>query len=127
MNGKEFWKEVEINCDIETITAAELSSSKFLSLMGKSLRDYKAKKKIRKSDMSVEAITDAIHEYEKIIESPETEEQKKIRHMDKKTKKKQRRMNGTPTKARPLNCKRCGAPSWSKQHNCKREEVQKMR
>ena len=72
----------KINCDIETITAAELSSSKFLSLIGKSLRDYKAKKKIRKSDMSVEAITDAIHEYEKIIESPETEEQKKIRHMD---------------------------------------------
>ena len=59
------WKrilDVEKNCDFETITSAELIASKFLSLMGKSTGDYEIKKKIRKSDMSIEAITDAIHE-----------------------------------------------------------------
>ena len=42
--------------------------------------DYELKKKIRKSDMSIEGVTDAIHVYmyEKLNESPETEEEKKI-------------------------------------------------
>ena len=46
----------------------------------------KIKKKIRKSDMSIEAITDAIHDYmyEILNESPETEEEKKTRHVEKK-------------------------------------------
>ena len=75
------WKrilDVEKNCEFETITAAELLASKFSSLIGKSTGDYDLKKKIRKSDMSVEAITDAIHEYmyEKLNDSPETEEEK---------------------------------------------------
>ena len=78
----EVWKrilEVEKNCEFETITAAELLASKFLSLIGKSTGDYDLKKKIRKSDMSLEAITDAVHEYmyEKLNDSPETEEEKK--------------------------------------------------
>ena len=36
--------------------------------------------------MSIEAITDAIHEhmYNQLIESPETEDEKKIRHVDKR-------------------------------------------
>ena len=77
------WKrilDVEKNCEFETITAAELIVSKFLSLIGKSTGDYDLKKKIRKSDMSIEARTDAIHEYmyEKLNESPETEEEKKF-------------------------------------------------
>ena len=68
-----------INCDFETIIAAELLASKFLSLNGKSTGDYELNK--RKSDMSVEAITDILHEYmyEKLNDSPETEEEKKIR------------------------------------------------
>ena len=82
------WKrilEVEKNCEFETVTAAELLASKFLSLIGKSTGDYDFKK-IRKSDMSVEAITDAIHEYmyEKLNDSPETEEEKKIRYVNKR-------------------------------------------
>ena len=58
------WKrilEIEKNCEFENITAAELLASKFLSLIGKSTGDYELKKKTRKSDMAVEAITDAIH------------------------------------------------------------------
>ena len=60
------WKrilEVEKNCEFETITAAELLWSKFLSVIGKSTGDYDLKKKIWKSDMSIEAITEALHEY----------------------------------------------------------------
>ena len=36
--------------------------------------------------MSIDAITDAIHDYmyEKLNESPETEEEKKMRHVDKR-------------------------------------------
>ena len=48
------------NPEIETITAAELLASKFLSLIGKSTLDNDLKKNIRKMDMSVEAITDAV-------------------------------------------------------------------
>ena len=65
-SAADVWKrilEIEKNCEFENTTAAELLASKFLSLMGKSTRDYELKNKIRKSDMSVEAITDAIHEY----------------------------------------------------------------
>ena len=73
------WKkilDVEKNCEFEIITAAALIASKFLSLIGKSTGDYDLKKKIRKSDLFIEAITDAIHEYmyEKLNKSPETEE-----------------------------------------------------
>ena len=118
------WKrilEVEKNCEFETITAAELLASKFLSLIGKSTGDYELKKKIRKSDMSVEAITEAIHEYayEKLNESPETDEDKKIRHVEKrKLKYGKEHTERNPKTARRLDCNRCGAPNWSKQHEC---------
>ena len=117
------WKrilDVEKNCEFETITAAELIASKFLSLIGKSTGDYELKKKIRKSDMSIEAITDAIHEYmyEKLNESPETEEEKKIRHVDKRKLAKNKEQTERYPKTRRLDCNKCGAPNWSKQHEC---------
>ena len=88
-SAADVWKRIltiERNCEFETITAAELLASKFLSVIGKSTGDYDLKKKIRKSDMSVEAITDALHEhmYEKLNDSPETEEEKKIRYLNKR-------------------------------------------
>ena len=58
------WKRIledEKNCEFETIAAAELLATMFLSLIGKSTGHYELSKQIRKSDMSVEAITDAIH------------------------------------------------------------------
>ena len=117
------WKrilDVEKNCEFETITAAELIASKFLSLIRKSTGDFEIKKKIRKSDMSIEAITDAIHEYmyEKLIDSPETEEEKKIRHVDKRKITKNKEQTEPYLKTRRLDCKKCGAPNWSKQHEC---------
>ena len=71
--------------------------------------------------MSVEAITEAIHEYmyEKLNESPETDEDKKIRHVEKrKLKYGKEHTERNPKTARRLDCNRCGAPNWSKQHEC---------
>ena len=117
------WKrilDVEKNCEFETITAAELLASKFLSLIGKSTGDYDLKKKIRKSDMSVEATTDAIHEYmyEKLNDSPETEEEKKIRYINKRKTKATKEQLEKPAKFKKIDCNRCGAPNWSRQHEC---------
>ena len=50
--------EVEKNCKFETTIAAELLASKILSLIGKSTGEYELRR-IRKNDMSVEAITEA--------------------------------------------------------------------
>ena len=81
-SAAETWKrilEIEKNCEFEEITAAELLASKFLSVIGKTTGDNDLKKKIKKGDMSVEAITDTIYEYmyEKMNESRDTEEETK--------------------------------------------------
>ena len=116
------WKtklDVEKNSEVETIKAVELIASKFLSQIGKSKGDYELKKEIRKSDMSIEAITDAIHEYmygKK--ESTETEEEMKIRHVDKRKLKNSKKQIERYSKARRMDCNKCGAPNWSKQHEC---------
>ena len=117
------WKrilEIKKKCEFETITAAELLASKFLSVIGKSTGDYDLKKKIRKSDMSVEAITDAILEYtyDKLNDSPETEEEKKVRYLNKRKLKPIKEQLEKPTKFEKVDCNRCGAPNWSRQHEC---------
>ena len=63
-------------------------------------------KKIRKSDMSEDAITDAIHEYiyEKLNASPEKEEEKKTRHVDKRKLKNSKEQTEQYLKARRLDC-----------------------
>ena len=122
-SAADVWKrilEIEKNCEFETITAAELLASKFLSVIGKSTEDYDLKKKIRKNDMSVEAITDAILEYtyDKLNDSPETEEEKKIRYLSKRKIKTTKEQSEKPTKFKKVDCNRCGAPNWSRQHEC---------
>ena len=122
-SAADVWKrilEIEKNCEFETITAAELLASKFLSVIGKSTGDYDLKKKIRKSDMSVEAITDAILEYtyDKLNDSPETEEEKKIRYLNKRKIKPTKEQPEKPTKFKKVYCNRCGAPNRSRQHEC---------
>ena len=78
-------------------------ASKFLSVIHKSTGDYDLKIKIRKSDMSVEAITEAFHEhmYEKLNDSPGTEDEKKIRYLRKRKVKqpKNQRINRQNSKA----------------------------
>ena len=53
--------QMEKNCEFENVTPAELLASKFLSVIGQSTGDYEMKKKIRKSDMTIETITALIH------------------------------------------------------------------
>ena len=65
-SAAETWKrilEMEKNCEFEEITAAEFLPSKFLSFIGKTTVDNDLKKKIKKRNMSLKAITDTIHEY----------------------------------------------------------------
>ena len=93
--------------------------TKFLSVIGKTTGDNDLKKKIKKGDMSVEAITDTIHEYmyEKMKESKNSKEETKIKHVDKKRtyqKLEKERQN----KFRKVDCIRCGAPKWNKSHDC---------
>ena len=73
------------NESFEKVTAAEFPASNFLSPIGKSTDNYEIKKKIRKSDMSVETITDILHEYMygKLNDSPETEK-KNIRYVNRR-------------------------------------------
>ena len=121
-SAADVWKrilEVEKNCEFETKIAAELLASKFLSVIGKSTGDYDLKKKIRKSDMSIEAITEALHEYmyEKLNDSAETED-KKIRYFTKRKPKSTKDLSEKPTKFKNVDCNRCGAPNRSRQHEC---------
>ena len=70
--------------------------------------------------MSIEAITDALHEYmyEKLNDSPETEEEKKIRYLNERRTKGTKELSEKPTKFKKLDCKRCGPPNWTRQHEC---------
>ena len=103
-------------------------ASKFLSVTGKSPGDYDLKKKIRKSDTSVEAITEALHEYmyENLNDSPETEE-KKIRYLNERKTKNTKELLDKPTKFKKLDCNRCGAPKWSRRHECPAKRKKNLR
>ena len=72
---------------------------------------------MRKSDMSVEAIKEAIHQfmYEKYNDSPETEEESQIRHIDKRKTKSTKEQTDRNMKYRKVHSNRCGAHNWSKQ------------
>ena len=65
------------------MTPAELIASKFLSVIGRSTGDYQLKKKIRKSDMTIETITALIHEhmYDRLNESNKSNDGKEIKYV----------------------------------------------
>ena len=71
--------------------------------------------------MSVEAITEAVHEYmyETLNESPETEEENKIRYVARRKLKNIQEPTERHPKTRRLDCNKCGAPNWFKQHECR--------
>ena len=75
--------QVEKNCEFENVTPAELIASKFLSVIGRSTGDYELKKKIRKSDMTIETITALIHEhmYDRLNDSNNSNDGKEIKHV----------------------------------------------
>ena len=75
--------QVEKNCEFENVTSTELIASKFLSVIGRSTGHYEIKKKIRKSDMTIETITALIHEhmYDRLNESNNSNDGKEIKHV----------------------------------------------
>ena len=114
-SAAETWKriqEIEKNWEFEELTAPELVASKFLSVIGKTTGNNDLKNRIRKSDMSVEAIPDTIHEYmcEKMNESKDSEEETKISHVNRK-RTYQKPERETQNKFRKVDCIKCGAPN----------------
>ena len=75
--------QVEKNCEFENVTPAELIASKFLSVIERSTGDYELKKKIRKSDMTIETITASIHEhtYDRLNDSNNSNDGREIKHV----------------------------------------------
>ena len=55
--------------------------------------------------------------YENLNDSPETEE-KKIRYLNERKTKNTKELLDKPTKFKKLDCNRCGAPKWSRRHEC---------
>ena len=57
--------------------------------------------------------------YEKLNDSePETEEEKKTRYLNKRKTRSTKEQPEKPTKIKKIDCKRCRAPNWSRQHEC---------
>ena len=77
--------QVEKNCELENATPGELIASKLPSLSGRSTGDYEIKKKIRKSDMTIETITNLIHKYmyDRLNEWNNSYDEKEIQHIQK--------------------------------------------
>ena len=74
------------------MTPAALIASEFLSVIGRSTGDCELKKKIRKSDMTIETITTLIHEhmYDRLNESNNSNDEKKIKHVQERPYKRKR-------------------------------------
>ena len=81
--------QTEKNCEFDNVTPAELIASKFLSLIGRSTGDYELKKKIRKSNMTIETITDLIHEYmyDRLNDSNNSNDGRNIKHVQERPEK----------------------------------------
>ena len=129
-------KHTEKNCEFDNVTPAELIASKFLSLIGRSTGDYELKKKIRKSNMTIETITDLIHEYmyDRLNDSNNSNDGRNIKHVQERPRKRKwsEKTSYDKNKKRPEyqkprykdnRCGQCGAPNWSRQHICPAKSV----
>ena len=124
--------QVEKNCEFENVTSAELIASKILSVIGRSTGDYELKKKIRKSDMTIETKTALIHEhmYDRLNEPNNSNDGKENKHVQERPYKRnwtdktdrdksKRRPENQRYKQRNNRCGQCGAPNWTRQHICR--------
>ena len=75
--------KVEKYCEFENVTLAKLLASNFSSVIGRSTGDYELKKKIRKTDMTVETTTALIHEhiYDRLNDSNNSNDGREIKHV----------------------------------------------
>ena len=92
-SAEDVWTRIlqtEKNCEFDRVTPAELIASKFLSLIGRSTGDYELKKKIRKSDMTKETITDLIREYmyDRLNDSNISNNERDVKHVQERPQKK---------------------------------------
>ena len=129
--------QTEKNCEFDHVILAELIASKFLSVIGKSTGDYELKKKIRKSDMTIETITDIIHEYmyDRLKDSNNSNDGKNIKHVQERPQKRKwlekssyernkKRTEYQRSKYKDNRCGQCGTPNWSRQHICPARTVE---
>ena len=58
----------------------------------------------------------------KKYDSPETEEEKKIRYLNKRKTRTNKETEDKPAKFKKIDCNNCGAPNWSRQHECTARE-----
>ena len=127
--------QTDKNCEFDNVTPAELIASKFLSLIGRSTGDYELKKKTRKSNMTIETITDLIHEYmyDRLNDSNNSNDGRNIKHVQERPRIKwSEKASYDKNKKRPEyqiprykdnRCGQCGAPNWSRQHICPAKSV----
>ena len=102
------------------IIAAKRIASKFLSVIGKGTK-YKELKKKKRGNLTIEDITEAIHEhkYDKMNESLECQDGEKTREKKKERKQRpEKEEHGNHKKYKTNDCNRCSAPNWSKIHEC---------
>ena len=123
--------QVEKNCEFENVTPAQPLASKFFSVIGRPTGDYELKKKIRKSDMTIETITALIHEhmYDRLNDSNNSNDGRERKHVQERPYKRKwtektdahklkKRQEYQKQKAKDNRCGQCGAPNWSRQHIC---------
>ena len=135
MSGPEYYKEK--NCEFDRVTPAELIASKFLSLIGRSTGDYELKRKIRKSDMTIETITDLIHEYmyDRLNDSINSNDGRDIKYVQERPQKRKwterpvyernkRRPDYHKERHKDNRCGQCGAPNWTRQYICPAKSVE---
>ena len=81
--------QTEKNCEFDNVTPAELIALKLLSRIGRSTGDYELKKKIRKSNMKIETITDLIHEYmyDRLNDSKNSNDGRNVKHVQERPQK----------------------------------------
>ena len=121
--------QVEKKWEFENVTPAELIASNFLSLIY-GLADYKLKR-IRKSDTTIETITDLIHKYmyDRITESNYSNDGKEIQHIQERQYKRKwsdkssyerarKKSDSQKPKYKDNRCGQCGSPNWSRMHIC---------
>ena len=129
--------QTQKNCEFDNVTPAELIASKFLSLIGRSTGDYELKKKIRKSNMTIETITDLLHEYmyDRLNDSNNSNDGRNVKHVQERPQKRKwsKKCSYERNKKRPEyqkqrhrdnRCGQCGTPNWSRQQLCPARTVE---
>ena len=81
--------QTEKNCEFDKVPPVELIASNLLSLIGRSTGNYEIKKKIRKSDMTIETITDLIHQYkyDRLNDSNNSNDGRDVKHVQERPQK----------------------------------------